>query len=131
VSVFLGPQSVAYTEVVSVGAPGRYRGLLAWAPDGYGGAELSFHLDSGGELALTPVDMPYDPALLAWFRSGATPNTYGEFRDDEGYVGTLVQEADDLMALLYLGTELRHLIWRAAKATRNLPRTSSGLHKRS
>lgn len=107
-AIFMGPQSTAYADVVSVGAPGRYRGLLlAWAPDGYGGPEMAFDLDSGRMLVEAEINgVAPDPAALATFRSATTPNTYGEFRDDGGYVGSLVQEANDLIPLLFVGTEL-------------------------
>ena len=106
--IFIGPQSTAYAEVVSVGAPGKYRGLLlAIAPDGYFGSPLTFDSDSAGQLNETQVSgRPPDPAVLTSFRSASTPNTYGEFRDDGGYVSTLVREAGDVIPLLFVGTEL-------------------------
>lgn len=107
-AIFMGPQATAYADVVSVGAPGSYRGLiLAWAPDGYGGPEMAFDLNSGRSLAGAEIngDVP-DPTVLSTFRSGTTPNTYGEFRDDGGYVGNLIREANDLIPLLFVGTEL-------------------------
>ena len=107
-AIFLGAQATAYADVVSVGAPGSYRGLLlAWAPDGYGGPEMAFDLESGLALAEAEINGDVlDPTVLATFRSGTTPNTYGEFRDDGGYVGNLVREANDLIPLLFVGTEL-------------------------
>lgn len=107
-AVFVGPQSSAYAEVVATGAPGRYRGLLlAWAPDGYGAGDLTFDVDAAHELTEMEIqERPYDPAVLTRFRSATTPNTYGEFRDDGGYVGQLVHDARELITLLYVGTEL-------------------------
>jgi hypothetical protein len=107
-AIFMGPQATAYADVVSVGAPGRYRGLLlAWAPDGFGGPEMVFDLDSGRALVEAEINgQRPDPAVLATFRSGTTPNTFGEFRDDGGYIGNLVREANDLILLLFVGTEL-------------------------
>jgi hypothetical protein len=107
IAVFMGPNSAAYADVVSVGAPGHYRGLfLAWAPDGNGGPKLSFALDAAQRLAIAQATgAPMRPRLVARFRSGTTPNTFGQFRDDGGYVGTLAQDADKLISLLYEGTD--------------------------
>lgn len=94
-ALFMGARSVAYAEVFAPGAPGHYRGLLlAWAPDGYGGQGMRFDLDSAHELR------EGNAAALARFRSGTTPNTFGEFRDDGGYVGEMVTDADQLIKLL-------------------------------
>jgi hypothetical protein len=98
--IFLGPQATAYAEVVAAGAPANYRGLLlGWAPDGYAAEGMAFDLDS----AHAGLD---DLGVLAEFRSGTKPNTFGEFRDDGGAVGNLLHEAGELIPLLFVGTEL-------------------------
>lgn len=106
--IFLGPQASAYAEVVPGGAPAQYRGLfLAHAPGGYSGLKSSFDLDSGRELQeAQDLGRPPDPTTLMRFRSGSTPNTFGEFRDDGGAVALLLHEAGDLIPMLFLGTEL-------------------------
>jgi hypothetical protein len=107
VAIFMGPQSSAYAEVVAVGGAGRYRGLLlGWAPDGWGGRDLAFDIDSARDLDASLLrDEPPDPVVVDRFRSGSNPNTFGEFRDD-GYVGNVMHESKNAISLLYLGTEL-------------------------
>jgi hypothetical protein len=104
VAIFMGPRSSAYAEVVAVGAPGQYRGLLLGvAPDGRG--DLAFDLDSAHDLdASLRGDEPLDPVVVDRFRSGSAPDTFGEFRDD-GYVGNLMHESENAISLLHLGTE--------------------------
>jgi hypothetical protein len=106
--LFLGPQSTAYAEVVAAGAPASYRGLvLAWAPDGYGGDPLRF---DGASASVADREIRAGAetggAALETFRSSSTPNTWGEFRDDGGYLATLVHDAEQVRVLLYAGTEL-------------------------
>lgn len=107
-ATFLGPQAVSHVEVVAAGAPADYRGLiLAWAPDGYGGPPLRFALEPAQAIASSSTDgVDPDPGQIAAFRSSTTPNAWGEFRDDGGYVGNLAREADDMISLLFIGTEL-------------------------
>jgi hypothetical protein len=90
---------VKFLDADAVGASGNYRGLvLAVASDGFSGPDMAFDSDSGSKLS--------DKAVLENFRSGTTPNTYGEFRDDGEYVGRLLQQADAVISLLFVGTEL-------------------------
>ncbi len=105
VAVFMGAQAIAYAEVFAGGGPSDYRGLLlAAAPDGYSPA---FNTDAGFKLSEAEVqNEKADPAVVADFRSSTVPNTYGEFRDDGGYVGNWLQEASELIPLLFAGTEL-------------------------
>lgn len=106
--VFMGPQSVAYAEVVAGGAPARYRGLLlAHAPNGYSGPGTSFDTDSALQISESQVEeQPPAPDVVDKFRSSTTPNTFGEFRDDGGAVGALLHEAQNAIPLLFVGTEL-------------------------
>jgi hypothetical protein len=53
---------------------------------------MALDSDSGSKLS--------DKAVLENFRSGTTPNPYGEFRDNGEYVGRLLQEADTVISLL-------------------------------
>lgn len=105
--IFMGPQAVAYAEVVAAGAPAQYRGLvLAHAPDGYSGPGTSFDTDAGFQLAESQgAGAPDDPEVAERFRSGTTPNTFGEFRDDGGTVGSHMNEAQQVIPLLFVGTE--------------------------
>lgn len=106
--IFMGPQAVAYAEVIAGGAPAQYRGmLLAHAPDGYSGPGTSFDTDAGFQIAEAQIqEQPPAPAVVERFRSSTTPNTFGEFRDDGGAVGVLLHEAQELIPLLFVGTEL-------------------------
>ena len=80
---------------------------MAHAPAGYSGPGTSFDADAGLQIAASQAQgQPPDAAVLDQFRSGTTPNTFGEFRDDGGTVGALLHEAQDVVALLFVGTEL-------------------------
>ncbi len=105
--IFMGPQAVAYAEVVAAGAPARYRGLLlAHAPGGYSGPGTSFDTDSGFLLAESQgTELPANPAVAERFRAATTPNTFGEFRDDGGIIGDVMNEAQQVIPLLFVGTE--------------------------
>lgn len=106
--VFMGPQAVAYAEVVAAGAPAQYRGLLlAHAPDGYAGPKSSFDTDAAQQVSDAQVkERSPAPGVVDQFRSSTTPNTFGEFRDDGGTVGTHLHEAGNAIPLLFVGTEL-------------------------
>ncbi|MEU2200096.1 ETEC_3214 domain-containing protein [Isoptericola sp. NPDC019482] len=104
VDVFLGPQSSAYAEVFSLGAPGAYRGfLLASAPAGLG--SLDFNLEAAHKMDVDGKDDD-DPRLLTSFRANSQPNTYGEFRDDGSPISEVLANAGNVRMLLYEGTEL-------------------------
>ncbi|WP_353810505.1 ETEC_3214 domain-containing protein [Agromyces sp. SYSU T00194] len=108
--LFMGPQSVAYGEGFAGGAPANYRGLfLGWAPDGYAGEGMSFDLDGASDVQAVTFDLMTAETgevygeELARFRAGTTPNTFGEFRDDGGFVAGFVMQ--EPTRVLYLGTE--------------------------
>lgn len=106
-AVFMGPQSSAYVEIVAAGAPADYRGLLlANLPSGRG--DLAFDAQAGRALVRDDIaGGAFDRSVHEQFRSGSVPNTFGEFRDDGGWISALVANgrADQLIPLLYLGTE--------------------------
>lgn len=103
VDMFLGPQSTAYVEVVTAGAPGDYRGLLlASAPEGWSD---DFERDAADAVERMN-DAPYDPAVAGPFRSASQPNTYGEFLDDGGVVSVLARDPEFDRVLLYMFTSL-------------------------
>ena len=106
--VFMGPQAVAYAEVVAAGATVQYRGLLlAHAPEGFSGPGTSFDTDAALQVSESQVkEQPPAPDVVDQFRSSTTPNTFGEFRDDGGPVGVLLHEAQNAIPLLFVGTEL-------------------------
>jgi hypothetical protein len=107
-TIFMGPKSSAYSEVIAPGMAGSQRGfLLAWAPDGYGSGDMRFDTDSAMLLSESQQDgMVTDRTALRQFRGASTPNTYGEFRDDDSYSGDLIKSSDHLIMLLFAGTEL-------------------------
>ncbi|WP_445154034.1 ETEC_3214 domain-containing protein [Arthrobacter sp. Hor0625] len=102
----LGPRSSAYAEIISVGAPGHYQGLiLGWAPDGFG----NLPWDSKGAEALSAkqISSTDRQALLeaaGSFRSGSVPNTVGLFLDDGGTMSQLLNDPQNAIAILYAGT---------------------------
>ncbi len=106
--VFMGPQAVAYAEVVAAGAPARYRGLLlAHAPNGYSGSGTSFDTDAALQISDSQIGgQPPAPDVVDKFRSSTTLNTFGEFRDDGSTVGVFLHEAQNAIPLLFVGTEL-------------------------
>jgi hypothetical protein len=103
VDMFLGPQASSYVEIVAVGAPADYRGLLlASAPTGWSGAG-SFDRESAD--AVTPLnEAPYDSHAAEPFRSNSRPNTFGEFLDDGGIVSQLARDAEFNRVLLFTFT---------------------------
>lgn len=106
VSVFMGPQSSSYADVLAAGAPGGDRGLvLGLAPAGFGGPPLTFDGEAGQRIALATSAQDVPDAVVR-FREGTTPNTYGEFRDDGGFVSRVAADADVVRRLLHVGTEV-------------------------
>jgi hypothetical protein len=107
-TIHLGPRSSSYAEIVSVGAPGHYQGLmLGWAPDGFG----NLPWDSKGAEALNAkqISSSDQQALLAAagsFRAGSVPNTVGLFLDDGGTMSELVHDPQNVIAIFYVGTNL-------------------------
>lgn len=106
--LFFGAKAISYAEVASVGAPGKYRGLLlGWAPEGYAGPEVPFDSSAAMAVQQQALDGIEDGGpTLERFRSNSAPNTWGEFRDDGGYVSRLARNAEDVRVLLHVGTEL-------------------------
>lgn len=99
-----GPSSAAYAEVFAFGAPARYEAfMLGWAPDGFAAGDMQWDARSAGELAALASDLgdPGNAETVAAFRSRSTPNTYGHFRDDSGYVGELFQDARECIVLMH------------------------------
>jgi hypothetical protein len=95
----------AYAEVTPLGEPGHNRGLvLATAPDGYeiawdraaGQALIAVQDSSGGQVGLEAADA---------FRANSAPDTFGLFHDD-GYVGNLLHDPQNVIQILYLGAEV-------------------------
>ncbi|HLU55878.1 MAG TPA: ETEC_3214 domain-containing protein [Pseudonocardia sp.] len=101
IDLFLGPRSAAYVEVVSVGAPGDYHGLiLACAPGGGAG-----HFDREAADAVDAIGgEPLDPAVAEPFRVTSMPDTFGEYVDDGGVVSRMASDAGFTRVLLYLFT---------------------------
>jgi hypothetical protein len=108
VIVHMGPRSSAYAEIVSVGAPGHYQGLmLGWAPDGFG--NLPWDIEGAGALNTKQISSSDQQALLAAagpFRAGSVPNTVGLFLDDGGTMSELLHDPQNAISILYTGTHL-------------------------
>ena len=108
VMIHMGPRSSAYAEIVSVGAPGHYQGLmLGWAPDGFG--NLPWDIEGAGALNTKQISSSDQQALLAAagpFRAGSVPNTVGLFLDDGGTMSELLHDPQNAISILYAGTHL-------------------------
>lgn len=108
VKIHLGPRSTAYAEIVSVGAPGHYQGLmLGSAPDGYG--KLPWDIEGAEALSAQQISTSDQQALLAAadsFRAASAPNTIGLFLDDGGTVSKLLHDPQNAISILYAGTTL-------------------------
>jgi hypothetical protein len=106
--VHLGPRSSSYAEIVSVGAPGHYQGLmLGWAPDGLG--NLRWDSKGAEDLNAKQISSSDQQAWLAAagsFRAGSVPNTIGLFLDDGGTMTKLLHDPQNAIAILYAGTNL-------------------------
>ncbi|MBT2547204.1 hypothetical protein J7I85_02440 [Arthrobacter sp. ISL-65] len=106
--IHLGNRSSSYAEIVSVGAPGHYQGLmLGSAPDGFG----NLPWDSKGAEALnakqiSSSDQQARLAAASSFRAGSVPNTIGLFLDDGGTISKLLHDPQNAIAILHAGTNL-------------------------
>ncbi|WP_157366305.1 ETEC_3214 domain-containing protein [Arthrobacter sp. Soil763] len=104
--IHLGPRSSSYAEIISVGAPGHYQGLiLGWAPDGF--ANLPWDIKGAEALNAKQIPSSDRKTLLKAadpFRAGSVPNTAGLFLDDGGPVSKLLQDPGNAITILYAGT---------------------------
>ncbi|MBG0741055.1 hypothetical protein IV500_16910 [Paeniglutamicibacter antarcticus] len=108
-AIHMGPASSAYVEVLAGGRPAHYQGLfLAWAPAGWASSPMRWDMN-GARTFDQASQLPggfFDPTTVSAFRAGSTPNTFGRFRDNGGFVASVAHHAVQLIPLLYTGTEL-------------------------
>lgn len=108
-AIHMGPSSSAYAEVLAGGRPAHYQGLLlAWAPAGFASSPMRWNMN-GARAFEQASRLPggfFDPTTDSAFRAGSTPNTFGRFRDNGGFVASVAHHAFQLIPLLYAGTDL-------------------------
>lgn len=98
-AIFKGPRDSIFVDVVSVGAPGDYHGLiLAIAPGGGAGDLFAEQWWS----ALPADSSEPNPKALSGFRSGTSPDTFGVYLDD-GDIATLFGDAENVQSLVAAG----------------------------
>jgi hypothetical protein len=109
-SVFLGPGTSSYAEVLMGGGASRFRGfVLGSAPDGYGRAGVQWDVEGAWTLREWMIenrDRGIDPEAVRDFRSGSIPNTFGTFRDD-GLLRDYFRDAENVRILLTAGAASR------------------------